>query len=160
MDPFVLPPAGLTPAATWEPLEVIVQKQAVALLPRVDGATGEIVSLSDTTGQLDPPNRTRLAQSSHDPTYQAIAAEFRTTFGSGVAVTNFGNKFSGILKNDESATTNLPYEVDRILAPYLDKRLIRVDSIDIKAGPAYGSRASITVQFTVLKANEQYVVSA
>ncbi len=137
---FVLPPAGISEAGSWEQPEEIERLRAVAVLtPKLDGATGEQISMVQ----------------SDDPTFQSIAAAFRTTFGSGAAVTNFGHKLEAIKKNDESAEEAIRFEVDRILAPCLADRLIRVDKLDITAGPDAGNSAKIFLRFTVLKTGEE-----
>lgn len=137
---FVLQPAGITPASNWEPLYVVASQQPVVLVPKLDPATGEQLSLTK----------------SDDPTYQAIAAEFRTVMGSGSAVKNFGHKLNTLRKNDSAAPATIRFEVERILKPYLTKRLIRVDELKIVAGPEAGNRATITLVFTVLKTRKTF----
>lgn len=137
---FTCPPAGISPAATWKALPDVERQRPIAVLtPKLDGRSGEQVSM--TKGD--------------DPTFQSIAAAFRTQFGSGVAVTNFGHKLESITKNDESAPDAIRFEVDRILAPYLADRLIHVDKLTITAGPEAGNSATIFLRFTILKTGEE-----
>lgn len=137
-----LQPAGATPASSWEPFYVARPPQPVVLVPKLDPTNGEQISLVE----------------GDDPTYRAIATEFRTLLGSGLAVQTIGQKLNKILKNDESAPFEIRFEVDRILAPYLSKRLIRVDALKIDAGPEFKSRASIMLVYTILKTGEQRVM--
>jgi hypothetical protein len=140
---MLIPPAGLTEAAMWEPEEVVRLPQPVVVVPKLDPTNGEQLSLTQ----------------SDDPTFQAIAAEFRTVLGTGSAVKTFGHKLNEIRKNDTSAPTTLKFEVDRILKYYLDKRLIIVDEPPtIVAGPDAGNKASITLRFTVRKTRKKMVL--
>jgi hypothetical protein len=136
---FPIAPAGITPAATWDPIYRAAIRQPVVMVPKLDPTSGEQFSLVE----------------GDDPTYQAIAAEFRTVLGSGSAVPNFGHKLLDIKKNDVSAPTEIKFEVDRILKPYIARRLIKVDDLQIVAGPEAGSRASITLMYTVLQTKQQ-----
>lgn len=134
-----LQPAGITPASAWETLEWMAVNQPVVLVPKLDPRNGEVLSLIE----------------SDDPTYQAIATEFRTMFGTGGAVQNFGHKLNAIRKNNTSAPTEIRFEVDRILEPHIKARKIRVDTLDIVAGPNAGHIARITLKFTLLATGKQ-----
>ena len=139
---FPIQPAGITPASAWNPVYYAAITQPVVLVPKLDPVTGEQLSLTQ----------------SDDPTFQAVAAEFRTIRRTGSAVPNFGHRLVDILKNDTSAETQIKFECERILKSYVDKRLIRVDELTIVAGPEAGNRATITLVFTVLKTGEKLIL--
>jgi len=144
LPPPLMPiqPAGITPASNWEPFYVAAQRQPVVLVPKLDPTNGEQLSLVE----------------GDDPTFQAIATEFRTIRRTGLAVQTTGHRLIDIRKNDASAPIQIRHECDRILKPYLDKRLIRVDELTITAGPEAKNKASIVLTFTVLRTQKQFTL--
>lgn len=99
----VVPPAGVSPAATWVPPEIGPPAAPVGLLADAVGVDGELLSLTRYVHPVDA----------------AIAEQFRLEIGTGVSVQDQGQGFRLIAYVTEATQRQLEDEARRVMAPFL-----------------------------------------
>lgn len=123
MPELVLPPAGISPAVTWQPPTFAEPASPPALLAdAIDPLTGEIASLTKRIHPVDA----------------AIAEQFRLRRGTGSAVTEQGSDWHRIRHVTESTPRELEDEARRILRPFIERREVAAMHIAAEAPVAGG----------------------
>lgn len=114
----VLPPAGVSPAAAWEPVTVAPPAAPLGLLADAIGVDGELLSLTRRVHPVDA----------------AIAEQFRLRIGTGVAVQDQGQGFRRIEYVTDATPRQLEDEARRVLAPFIERghaRLVKITPAEI-----------------------------
>lgn len=139
-----IPPAGVSAASFFTPVEFSDPAKPPAILAdKLDTSNGEFASLLG----------------GRDPIDAAIAYHFRVERGSGASVTDVGQRFADIKKNDESAAASIKYEIERVLKPFVDRQLVRTVRLSVEADPDtdYGAAYVEYINLMTTQRRRQFV---
>ncbi len=140
--PYVIAPAGVTPASAHVPSNVVSAARPPAILAdNIDPATGDFFSL------LIPIH----------PVDAAIQEQFRLRRGSGAAVQEDGQAFHEIRKNTEFAATEIQHEAQRVMKPFVDRgdALVVQITVDTDEAPDMGA---VLVRYVNLRSGQPQTV--
>lgn len=114
--PYVIPPAGVSPASFFVPgVAFVSPEQPPALLADdIDPKTGELATL------FTAPH----------PVHAAIQFAVRVRKGSGAAVQDIGHLYDRIKKKTDRTARELRDEAERLFKPFVDREDITVESIE------------------------------
>ncbi|AUX31919.1 MULTISPECIES: hypothetical protein [Sorangium] len=116
----VTPPAGVSAAGTWTPVEFVDPESPPAhLADWIDPRTGDFASL--LTGI--------------DPVDSMVQLALTIERGTGAAVTDVGHRFRTVKKVDDSTPSLLRSLTEEALSSLLQRKLIRIEKLDVEADP-------------------------
>lgn len=128
LGPPIVPPAGLTQAATFAPTQLVAGLPPPVTLARLlDPTTGEQLSLFH----------------GRPPVIALLIEQLRVVRGTGAAVQDSGNAFSTIRYNDAVAPANLEAEAHRILDPLVAAGFLELQDLEVEAGPQDGDLGAV-----------------
>jgi hypothetical protein len=107
-QPYTIPPAGVSAAGFFDPYVVDPSSPPIQLADDIDPKTGEIRSL------FAPVN----------PVHAMVQFNLSLKYSSGPATNGRGQKFANIRKLDASAELATRNEIDRVLQPLVDAKLV------------------------------------
>jgi hypothetical protein len=107
-QPYTIPPAGVSAAGFFDPYVVDPSSPPIQLADDIDPLTGEIRSL------FAPVN----------PVHAMVQFNLSLKYSSGPATNGRGQKFANIRKLDASAELATRNEIDRVLQPLVDAKLV------------------------------------
>lgn len=107
-QPYLIPPAGISAAGYADPYVIDPSSPPAQLADDIDPQTGEIRSL------FSPVN----------PVHALVQFNLSLKYGAGPATRGRGQKFGGIRKIGPSTETATRLEIERILQPLVDARLV------------------------------------
>lgn len=106
--PYVIPPAGVSAAGFFSPYVVDPSSPPVQLADDIDPANGEIRSMFAPT----------------NPVHAMVQFGLSLKYSSGPATNGRGQRFGEIRKMSPSAEMATRNEIDRILQPLVDAKLV------------------------------------
>lgn len=128
----IVPPAGISPAATFQPWSPVAGTPPPQILAeKRDPTTGELLSLFEGA----------------PPVVALLVEQLRTVRGSGASVADVGTAIADIRYNDDQAPAKLLAEMHRILDPMVAAGQLQVLELDVAAGPAEGDLGAVYLRF-------------
>ncbi|WP_437759478.1 hypothetical protein [Sorangium sp. So ce1389] len=116
----VIPPAGVSAAGTWAPVVFVSPGSPPAYLADwIDAQTGDLESI--LTGI--------------DPVDSMVQLAVTIERGTGAAVTDVGHRFRTVKKVDDSTPSLLRSLAEEALSSLLQRKLIRLERLDVEADP-------------------------
>lgn len=140
---LVIPPAGLTPAGAWSPVDEAAQVARAWLVDPVDAATNELASMSGVGGT-----------SAGDVVDDMVRFALRAVRASGASVQEDGQRFGDVRKLDGHAAVRLKSEAQQALRRLTDRALIRVTDLAVQTSDDW---FEVTVSYVNLRRDSSRV---
>lgn len=126
--PYVIAPAGVTPASFWEPNTFVDPGHPPAFLADdIDIDTGDFASMLTRVHPVDA----------------AVKEAFRLTRGTGAAVQEAGQRFGDIRKQTQYTATEIERECRRIMQPFADRGDLSIVDITVDSEIHYDMSAAL-----------------
>jgi hypothetical protein len=136
--PYVIAPAGVTPASFFTPSVFVSAARPPAILAdNIDPATGDFKSLLQRIHPVDA----------------AIIEAFRLQRGSGAAVLDAGQTFKKIRKNNDQTPRELKDEATRVMQIFVDRGDVAIITIETDT-ELFHDLAAVLIKYTNLRTGQ------
>jgi hypothetical protein len=142
-QPFLIPPAGVSAAGFFDPYVVDTSSPPAQLADDIDSRTGDIRSMFAPT----------------NPVHAAVQFNLSLAHGSGPATNGRGQKFAKIRKIGPSTEQEIRLEIERILQPLVDAKLVGDVTISTQVpNPANRNQADWVLDYRELLTGQTHQV--